>query len=152
MGGHWQRSEYTISTDKSRLDIGVIHSFLDISYWAAGRSVETIRRSIENSTGRSSYTNACSHTRRRQRRGCHTFVAKTVPQNRAGHDLCASGPHCRARGVVTPTYARPKPGARAAPLRRSRWSAPYRAMEHCRRARDRRRVVSALFVEALASD
>ncbi len=49
MGGHWQRGEYTISTDKSRLDIGVIHSFLDISYWAAGRSVETIRRSIENS-------------------------------------------------------------------------------------------------------
>jgi GNAT superfamily N-acetyltransferase len=49
MDGHWQRSEYTISTDTARLDIGVIHRFLDTSYWAAGRSVETIRRSIENS-------------------------------------------------------------------------------------------------------
>ena len=44
-----QRGEYTISTDKSRLDIEVIHRFLDSSYWAAGRSAETIRRSIENS-------------------------------------------------------------------------------------------------------
>jgi GNAT superfamily N-acetyltransferase len=45
----YQRGEFTISTDKSRLDIEVIHSFLDRSYWAAGRSGETIRRSIENS-------------------------------------------------------------------------------------------------------
>ena len=49
MDGHWQRGEYTISTNKARLDIGVIHEFLNTSYWAAGRSVETIRRSIENS-------------------------------------------------------------------------------------------------------
>ena len=45
----WQRGDYTISTEKSRLDLEVIHRFLDTSYWAAGRSVETIRRSIENS-------------------------------------------------------------------------------------------------------
>jgi GNAT superfamily N-acetyltransferase len=45
----YQRGEFTISTDKSRLDIEVIHRFLDISYWAAGRSAETIRRSIEHS-------------------------------------------------------------------------------------------------------
>jgi len=44
MDGHWQRGKYAISTDKTRLDIGVIHDFLDTSYWAAGRSVETIRR------------------------------------------------------------------------------------------------------------
>lgn len=49
MDGHWQQGEYTISTDKTRLDIRVIHTFLDSSYWAAGRSVETILRSIENS-------------------------------------------------------------------------------------------------------
>ena len=49
MEGNWHRGDYTISTEKSRLDIGVIHWFLDTSYWAAGRSVETIRRSIENS-------------------------------------------------------------------------------------------------------
>lgn len=45
----WQRGDYTISTDKRRLDLHVIHTFLDASYWAAGRSVETIKRSIENS-------------------------------------------------------------------------------------------------------
>jgi GNAT superfamily N-acetyltransferase len=49
MNTEWQQGEYTISTDKTRLDIDVIHRFLDNSYWAAGRSVETIRRSIENS-------------------------------------------------------------------------------------------------------
>ena len=45
----WERGEYTISTDKARLDLGVIHGFLNTSYWAAGRSIETIQRSIENS-------------------------------------------------------------------------------------------------------
>jgi len=43
------KGEYTISTDKSRCDLDVIHEFLNTSYWAAGRSIETIRRSIENS-------------------------------------------------------------------------------------------------------
>jgi len=45
----WDRDGYTISTDKARLDLGVIHGFLNTSYWAAGRSMETIQRSIENS-------------------------------------------------------------------------------------------------------
>ena len=49
MNTEWQRGEYSISTEKSRLDLEVIHQFLDTSYWAAGRSVATIRRSIENS-------------------------------------------------------------------------------------------------------
>ena len=56
MDGSWHKNEYTISTDKSRLDIGVIHNFLDTSYWAAGRSVETIRRSIDNSLPFGIYT------------------------------------------------------------------------------------------------
>jgi GNAT superfamily N-acetyltransferase len=45
----YQRGEFVISTEKSRLDIEVIHRFLDTSYWAAGRSAETISRSIEHS-------------------------------------------------------------------------------------------------------
>ena len=49
MSNEWKRGEYSISTEKSRLDLGVIHQFLETSYWAAGRSVETILRSIENS-------------------------------------------------------------------------------------------------------
>ena len=49
MNEHWQRGEYSITTDKSRLDLDVICRFLSTSYWAAGRSIETIRRSIEHS-------------------------------------------------------------------------------------------------------
>jgi GNAT superfamily N-acetyltransferase len=45
----WRRDEYTISTDKTRLDIDLIYDFLTASYWAAGRPVEVIQRSIENS-------------------------------------------------------------------------------------------------------
>lgn len=42
--------EFTISTDKSRLDIGVIHRFLsEESYWAGNRSLEKTRTAIENS-------------------------------------------------------------------------------------------------------
>jgi GNAT superfamily N-acetyltransferase len=46
----FHRDHYTISTDPSRLDIAVIHNFLaNDSYWAKGRTLETVRRSIENS-------------------------------------------------------------------------------------------------------
>jgi GNAT superfamily N-acetyltransferase len=41
---------YSIGTDKSRLDLGMIHDYLsNRSYWARGRSLEAVRRSIENS-------------------------------------------------------------------------------------------------------
>src|SRR5262245_28099723 len=49
MSGEWRNGEFLISVDKTKLDLNVIHRFLDGSYWAKGRSVETIRRSIENS-------------------------------------------------------------------------------------------------------
>jgi GNAT superfamily N-acetyltransferase len=39
-----------VSTDKSRLDIELIHNYLsNESYWAKGRSIEKIKLSIENS-------------------------------------------------------------------------------------------------------
>nr|WP_319998075.1 GNAT family N-acetyltransferase [uncultured Draconibacterium sp.] len=39
-----------ISTDKKRLDIKVLHNYLsNESYWAKGRTLETVQRSIENS-------------------------------------------------------------------------------------------------------
>jgi GNAT superfamily N-acetyltransferase len=48
--GHWERDEYKISTDKARLNVDFIHRFLtNDSYWAQGRSVEMVQRSIENS-------------------------------------------------------------------------------------------------------
>ena len=43
-------SKYKISTDKDKLNLIAIHDFLtNRSYWAIGRSFETVKRSIENS-------------------------------------------------------------------------------------------------------
>ncbi|MCF6348047.1 MAG: GNAT family N-acetyltransferase [Flavobacteriaceae bacterium] len=38
-----------ISTDKSKLDIDVIHTFLTNSYWAKGRTIDQVQKSIDNS-------------------------------------------------------------------------------------------------------
>ena len=38
-----------ISTDPSRLDLEVIHGFLNTSYWAQGRTRETVERALRNS-------------------------------------------------------------------------------------------------------
>ena len=46
----WQRDLYTISTDKSRLDLEIIHRFLsEISYWAKDRTFDQTKTAIENS-------------------------------------------------------------------------------------------------------
>ena len=46
----WERGEYLITTDHSRLDVALIHTFLsNESYWAVGRSVEVVKRSLDNS-------------------------------------------------------------------------------------------------------
>ena len=45
-----QRGPFRVSTDKSQLDIPLIHHWLStVSYWAQGRSLETVQRSIEHS-------------------------------------------------------------------------------------------------------
>ncbi|MDQ6769886.1 MAG: GNAT family N-acetyltransferase [Gemmatimonadota bacterium] len=45
----WTRGEYTISSDRERLDIDVIHGFLARSYWAKDRTRERVIESIEHS-------------------------------------------------------------------------------------------------------
>jgi GNAT superfamily N-acetyltransferase len=49
MTHEWQRDEYTVTTDPSRLQLDVIHGFLTGSYWAAGIPRETVERSIRHS-------------------------------------------------------------------------------------------------------
>jgi len=45
-----KKNEVHISTDKSRLDVVMIHRYLSTeSYWAKGRSLDTVQKSIENS-------------------------------------------------------------------------------------------------------
>jgi GNAT superfamily N-acetyltransferase len=46
----YQYKEFTISTERSRLDIGLIYRYLsEKAYWAKGRTFETVEKSIEHS-------------------------------------------------------------------------------------------------------
>jgi len=50
MSDTWRRDGYSISTDRSLLDIDLIHNYLSHeSYWATGRAREVVARAIENS-------------------------------------------------------------------------------------------------------
>lgn len=47
---HPHEQSYSISTDKSKLDVNVIHGYLTKdSYWAQNIPMEVVRRSIDNS-------------------------------------------------------------------------------------------------------
>jgi GNAT superfamily N-acetyltransferase len=43
-----RREEFLISTDRARLDLGMIHGFLTNCYWARGVPREVVERSIEH--------------------------------------------------------------------------------------------------------
>ena len=46
----WHREKYTISTDKTILDVGMIHHFLyTTAHWAIGRPMSVVKKSIDNS-------------------------------------------------------------------------------------------------------
>jgi GNAT superfamily N-acetyltransferase len=46
----YERNGFLISTNKAKLDVGAIHDYLsNSSYWAQGRPVEVVRKSIQNS-------------------------------------------------------------------------------------------------------
>ena len=49
MAEEWRRGEYVISTDPSLLNLDAVHGFLQRSYWASERPLETIKRSVEGS-------------------------------------------------------------------------------------------------------
>jgi N-acetylglutamate synthase-like GNAT family acetyltransferase len=46
---NWSKGEYLISTDKQKINTGIVHDFLTHSYWAEGISMEVVEQSIENS-------------------------------------------------------------------------------------------------------
>jgi len=43
-----QRGDFLVSTDRSRLDLDVVHGFLTNCYWAKGIAREVVKRSIEH--------------------------------------------------------------------------------------------------------
>ncbi len=45
----YRKGEFTLSTDRERLDLNTIHGFLTECYWAKGISREIVARSMENS-------------------------------------------------------------------------------------------------------
>ncbi len=85
-------SIYTVSTDAARLDLDRLRRWLsDESYWAKGRTLETIRRSIENSCVFGAYDAA----------GCQVGFARVVTDFATFGWLCdvfVDGGH-RGRGV-----------------------------------------------------
>ena len=44
-----KRDTFCISTDRTRLDIHAIHSYLSTAYWCEGIPIETVAKAIENS-------------------------------------------------------------------------------------------------------
>ena len=52
-----EQKEITISTDKNKLNIKLIHKFLTNSYWAEGRTIDQVKISIENSLCWAMYLN-----------------------------------------------------------------------------------------------
>ena len=44
-----RQGEYTVSTDRSRIDVAAVHAFLTGTYWAPGIPEDTVRRAIAGS-------------------------------------------------------------------------------------------------------
>ncbi len=45
----YEKEGYLISTDKSKIDLQMVHNFLSHSYWAENIRVEIVKKSVENS-------------------------------------------------------------------------------------------------------
>lgn len=45
----WTKDDFTITTERQKIDLNYVHGFLARSYWAEGIPIETVRRSVEGS-------------------------------------------------------------------------------------------------------
>jgi GNAT superfamily N-acetyltransferase len=43
----WHRGEFTIDTDRARVDLDVVHGFLTTCYWAKGIPRDVVKRSLD---------------------------------------------------------------------------------------------------------
>ncbi|MPM50903.1 hypothetical protein SDC9_97649 [bioreactor metagenome] len=46
---NYTKGGFTVTTDKEKIEIDILHNFINQSYWANGRTKQTIITSIENS-------------------------------------------------------------------------------------------------------
>ena len=49
MQTEWFKGDYQVSTDRTKLNLHLIHSYLTNSYWAKGIPLEVVEKSIEGS-------------------------------------------------------------------------------------------------------
>lgn len=49
MANEWTQGNYVISTDPTKIDLELVHSFLKGSYWAAGVPRNVVERSVKHS-------------------------------------------------------------------------------------------------------
>jgi N-acetylglutamate synthase-like GNAT family acetyltransferase len=45
----WKKDDYSISTDKSKIDLNTVHDFLMHSYWSENIPKDVVKKSIDNS-------------------------------------------------------------------------------------------------------
>jgi len=45
----WRKGAYSVSTDKERLDLAMVHGFLTTSYWSPGIPLAVLERAVEHS-------------------------------------------------------------------------------------------------------
>lgn len=45
----WQRGDYTLTDDPTRIDFAVLHAFLREAYWSRGIPTEVLRRAVDHS-------------------------------------------------------------------------------------------------------
>lgn len=53
----WKKDSFLVSDDPNKLDLKAVHEFLTNSYWAKGRTKETVDQSIRNSFSLGLYHN-----------------------------------------------------------------------------------------------
>lgn len=70
----FQKDEYSISTDKSKLQFNVIHAFLSTSYWSPNVPMEIVKRAAENSVTFGIYKNKAQVGYARIISDCATFA------------------------------------------------------------------------------
>ena len=54
----WRRGDYTITTDRARIDVDVVHAYLTRSYWAENIPRETVARAIDGALNLGIYHHA----------------------------------------------------------------------------------------------
>jgi GNAT superfamily N-acetyltransferase len=87
MAMEWQKDEFTLSTDPSRIDIPYVHAFLSTkSYWAMGVPIGIVSASIEGSLCFGMYTAGAEGSK-----GVHGVVERQVGFTRVITDKATFG-------------------------------------------------------------